>query len=85
MHLYGLNDLNMNLEEFISKSSEIASRKVRHEALKQATDVEREQMGDGDMKKDFFEMTNSGTYQAIEMSEDWPDKICDENLRKQIH
>ena len=33
MNLYGLNDLNMTMEEFVAKSSEIASRKVRHEAL----------------------------------------------------
>lgn len=33
MHLYGLNDLNMTLDEFIAKSGEIAHRKVRHEAL----------------------------------------------------
>jgi len=40
MHLYGLNDLNMTLEEFLAKSSEIASRRLHHEALKQATDLE---------------------------------------------
>ena len=37
MNLYGLNDLNMTMEEFVAKSSEIASRKVRHEALLQAS------------------------------------------------
>ena len=66
MHLYGLNDLNMTLEEFVSKSSEIASRKVHHEALQQASEIELQQLGDG-AKKGIFEMTDSNTYQAIEM------------------
>ncbi len=69
MHLYGLNDLNMTLEEFLAQSSEIASRKVRHEALEKANEFERDQMGYDDLKKGFFELTNSGAYQAIEVSD----------------
>ena len=42
MNLYGLNDLNMTMEEFIAKSSEIASRKLRHEAMQHASDLEKE-------------------------------------------
>ena len=64
MNLFGLNDLNMTLEEFIAKSSQIASRKLRHDAMQQATQLEREQMGD-DASKKFIDMTDSGTYQAI--------------------
>ena len=33
MHLYGLNDLNMTLEEFLGKSSQIAGRKLKNEAM----------------------------------------------------
>ena len=62
MHLYGLNDLNMTLEDFIAKSSEIAARKVRHDALRSATELELEQIGDPHYKKEFFEMTDSNTY-----------------------
>ena len=37
MNLYGLNDLNMTMEEFISKSNEIATRKLKNESMKLAT------------------------------------------------
>ena len=84
MHLYGLNDLNLTLEEFISKSNEIATRKVRHEAMQNASDIAREQLGES-MKRSFFEMTDSGTFQAIQMSDDWPENLADEALRKQIY
>ena len=46
MNLYGLNDMNMTMNEFIAKSSEIASRKLRNEAMQQATDLEKEQLGE---------------------------------------
>ena len=42
MNLYGLNDLNMTMEEFIANSTEIASRKLRHEAMQQASELEKE-------------------------------------------
>ena len=61
MHLYGLNDLNMTLEEFISKSTEIASRKIRHEAMLSAQDLSNEQMNDT-MRGDLLDFTDSGTY-----------------------
>lgn len=35
MHLYGLNDLNMTLEEFLAKSKDIASKKLKNEAMSQ--------------------------------------------------
>ncbi len=54
---------------------------MRHEALEKANEFERDQMGYTDFKKGFFELTNSGAYQAIEISDDWPDKITDESLR----
>lgn len=60
MNLYGLNDLNMTMEEFISKSSEIASRKLRHEAMQLASELEKEQLRAS--LNDQFEMTDSGTY-----------------------
>ena len=37
------------------------------------------------MKKGYFEMTDSGTYQAIEMGDNWPENLTDEHMRKQIH
>ena len=46
MNLYGLNDLNMSLTDFIAKSGEIAQRKVHHDALKHASEVELEQLGE---------------------------------------
>ena len=85
MHLYGLNDLNMTLGDFISKSSEIAQRKIHHEALQQATDLELEQLGEQNHKKGYFEMTDSHTYQAIEMGDDWPEHLTDDHIRKSIH
>ena len=45
MNLFGLNDLNMTMEEFIAKSGEIASKKVRNDALLHATQLEREKFG----------------------------------------
>ena len=42
MNLYGLNDLNMTMEEFIAKSTEIASRKLRHESMQLATELEKQ-------------------------------------------
>lgn len=30
-------------------------------------------------------MTDSGTYQAIEMSENWPEHLTDDNLRSQVY
>ena len=44
MHLYGLNDLNMTLEEFLSKSQQIASRKLKNEALALGQKIDRSQM-----------------------------------------
>ena len=41
MNLYGLNDLNMTMEDFISRSTEIASRKLRNEAMQLATELEK--------------------------------------------
>ena len=33
-----------------------------------------------------FEMTDSGTYQAVQMNDDWLEHIkADEHLKKQIH
>ena len=82
MHLYGLNDLNMTLEDFISKSNEIAQRKLHHEALKQASELELEQLGEKNIKKGYFEMTDSNTYKAVEMGDSWPEHLADENMRK---
>ena len=30
-------------------------------------------------------MTDSGTYQAITMNDNWPEYLSDEHLRKQVH
>jgi hypothetical protein len=83
MNLYGLNDLNMTLEEFIAKSSEIASRKLRHEAMMKATELELAQIGES-ARQNLTDLTDSGTYQAITMGDDWPSHLGNENFKKQI-
>lgn len=83
MNLYGLNDLNMTLEEFIAKSSEIASRKLKHENMQRAAELDSNHNGQGAGSR--FDMTDSGTYQAITMGEEWPKLIGNEFLNKQIH
>ena len=60
MHLFGLNDLNMTLEEFINKSSEIASRRVRLEAMQSAKDIESQMRNT--MRSSIYDYTDSGTY-----------------------
>ena len=49
-----------------------------------ASDLEKEQLKE-EMNSQ-FEMTDSGTYQAIKMHDEWAEGIKgDENLKKQIH
>ena len=84
MNLFGLNDLNMTMEEFIAKSSDIAAKKVRNDALLHATQLEREKFGATGLINQ-FENTDSGTYQAIKMADDWDEHLYDEVLKKQIH
>ena len=83
MNLYGLNDLNMTLSDFINKSSEIAERMVNHEAMRNSNELDK--LDDkGVTKGGNFELTNSGTYQAIQMSDDWKEHMDNEHLQKQV-
>ena len=42
MNLYGLHDLNLTMEEFLAKSTEMAERKLRNENLKKAHQLDKE-------------------------------------------
>lgn len=66
MNLFGLNELNMTLADFIDKSSEISQRLVVHETMQKASELEHEHLrGQGIVKGGNFEVIDSGTYQAI--------------------
>lgn len=73
----------MTLSDFINKSSEIAERMVNHEAMRNSNELDK--LDDkGVTKGGNFELTNSGTYQAIQMSDDWKEHMDNEHLQKQV-